>query len=273
VAPVVPAGRGGAPFQAEAEADVAVRLRSPPRGSSHSVSSACGAPRYGQGMLREVQIEVSFVRRTGSQAAMYLLNRSDKTLRALNGHLSDRRRARLERRAEELTEELRNRDDWAPPSAVVQVGRDSVQVPSGAFQAMQDDSESFPVCIGDLSNGKALWMFKGKHYRATDDELTPEDVKALVNQAANTRRLKLQKAHALEAMTDQLDSKARRELISQDVKVLVWQRDKGRCVECASKLELEFDHIIPLAMGGSNTARNLQLLCASCNRRKGATLG
>jgi 5-methylcytosine-specific restriction endonuclease McrA len=57
------------------------------------------------------------------------------------------------------------------------------------------------------------------------------------------------------------------------VKVAVWQRDAGRCVECGSQEDLEFDHVIPLAMGGSNTERNLQLLCAACNRRKGATLG
>ncbi len=55
--------------------------------------------------------------------------------------------------------------------------------------------------------------------------------------------------------------------------ILVWQRDGGRCVECDSQRELEYDHVIPLAMGGSTTDRNLQLLCAPCNRRKGATLG
>ncbi|MGH9199405.1 MAG: HNH endonuclease [Acidimicrobiia bacterium] len=34
----------------------------------------------------------------------------------------------------------------------------------------------------------------------------------------------------------------------------------------------EFDHIIPLATGGSNTERNVQLLCESCNRQKGARI-
>lgn len=39
-----------------------------------------------------------------------------------------------------------------------------------------------------------------------------------------------------------------------------------------SNANLEYDHIVPLAMGGSNTERNLQLLCADCNREKGASL-
>ena len=74
-------------------------------------------------------------------------------------------------------------------------------------------------------------------------------------------------------MRNAVDHRVTRQPIPQEVKLLVWQRDRGRCVECGVQSELEFDHIIPLAMGGSNTDRNLQLLCETCNRRKGATLG
>lgn len=117
------------------------------------------------------------------------------------------------------------------------------------------------------------WLFNKRVYVTADLELLPDDVAALVNETENKRRLRLEKAHALQAMTRQLDTRAKRATIPQDVKVLVWQRDAGRCVTCDSKSSLEFDHIIPVAMGGSNTARNLQLLCEACNRRKGATLG
>jgi hypothetical protein len=64
----------------------------------------------------------------------------------------------------------------------------------------------------------------------------------------------------------------RRESIPRAVKDEVWRRDEGSCVECGSQADLEFDHVISLALGGSNTARNLQLLCAPCNRSKGADL-
>ena len=63
-----------------------------------------------------------------------------------------------------------------------------------------------------------------------------------------------------------------RRSIPREVKDRVWQRDQGRCAECGSQVLLEFDHIIPLAMGGSNTERNLQLLCEDCNRAKAANL-
>lgn len=61
--------------------------------------------------------------------------------------------------------------------------------------------------------------------------------------------------------------------ISKNVQREVWRRDQGRCVECRSKERLEFDHIIPFSMGGSNTARNIQLLCEKCNRKKYNKIG
>jgi hypothetical protein len=65
----------------------------------------------------------------------------------------------------------------------------------------------------------------------------------------------------------------RRSAIPTAVRHLVWQRDGGKCTECGSTERLELDHVIPVAMGGSNTERNLQLLCEQCNRRKGKSLG
>lgn len=61
--------------------------------------------------------------------------------------------------------------------------------------------------------------------------------------------------------------------ISQQVKDLVWNRDNGKCRECGSNERLEFDHIIPFSKGGSNTYRNIQLLCESCNRTKSDKIG
>lgn len=65
---------------------------------------------------------------------------------------------------------------------------------------------------------------------------------------------------------------ARRERLPDAVRLFVWQRDQGKCVKCGSTAKLEFDHVIPLAKGGSNTERNIQLLCELCNRTKGASI-
>lgn len=60
-----------------------------------------------------------------------------------------------------------------------------------------------------------------------------------------------------------------RERIPADVQIYVWRRDEGKCVQCGSQERLEYDHIIPVIKGGSNTERNIQLLCEACNRKKG----
>lgn len=61
----------------------------------------------------------------------------------------------------------------------------------------------------------------------------------------------------------------RRRIIPTSVKLEVWKRDKGQCVECGSKDELHFDHILPFSLGGTSlTAANVQLLCARHNLSK-----
>lgn len=60
----------------------------------------------------------------------------------------------------------------------------------------------------------------------------------------------------------------KRTVIPQAVRHEVWRRDQAQCVECGSKENLEYDHLIPFSKGGSNTARNLRLLCEKCNRTK-----
>ena len=58
-------------------------------------------------------------------------------------------------------------------------------------------------------------------------------------------------------------------LIPTAVKVEVWRRDGGKCVQCGSAKNLHFDHDIPFSKGGSSlTAANVRLLCAKHNLEK-----
>lgn len=58
-------------------------------------------------------------------------------------------------------------------------------------------------------------------------------------------------------------------MIPTSVKLEVWKRDKGKCVECGSHDNLHFDHILPFSKGGTSLkAENIQLLCARHNLSK-----
>lgn len=72
-----------------------------------------------------------------------------------------------------------------------------------------------------------------------------------------------------------LPAEGKRVVLPQEVRNAVWQRDKGRCVECGASgkgVELQFDHIIPWSKGGASTFENIQLLCSLCNKKKGSRI-
>lgn len=54
--------------------------------------------------------------------------------------------------------------------------------------------------------------------------------------------------------------------------VKLLKHQKYKCAECGIDIskKYEVDHIMPLALGGSNWPKNLQCLCRNCNARKSA---
>ena len=70
------------------------------------------------------------------------------------------------------------------------------------------------------------------------------------------------------------DAKRRKALgnhTSQDI-LNLYKQQKAKCVNCMCNIKEKYhvDHIMPLSLGGSNNAKNLQLLCPSCNCKKHA---
>jgi 5-methylcytosine-specific restriction endonuclease McrA len=127
----------------------------------------------------------------------------------------------------------------------------------------------------DENQSYKYWCYNETIWKENEN-YTSDDVKLLVDDKLEKKRLRLEKAGKAKERREnpeikEDDSRSRR--ISQEVKDKVWNRDGGKCVECGSNENLEFDHIIPFSKGGANTYRNIQLLCESCNRSKSDNIG
>lgn len=121
------------------------------------------------------------------------------------------------------------------------------------LKALTDESVRWLVCSGALYSAPSI--------------LGTDEAKTFVQNAH--RKYQMDRDRLLQG--DSL-SRRRRTQIPEAVRNEVWRRDEGQCVECGSIENLEYDHLVPFSRGGSNTARNLRLLCERCNRTKGDSI-
>ena len=125
--------------------------------------------------------------------------------------------------------------------------------------------------IREKFKGYVFYIYKGNlYYFNIPDIHSQEDQKLLIKKHYVKEMKKLEKFQKELEIIERLASKPEisREPIPESVRMFVWRRDGGKCVKCGTKENLEFDHIIPVSKGGSNTERNIQILCEQCNREK-----
>jgi hypothetical protein len=112
---------------------------------------------------------------------------------------------------------------------------------------------------------KKLEQAKAARPGATVEDLLEAGLDLLLSQAAKRKGLVEKPQQKLRpSKTEHIPAHVRRE---------VWKRDGGRCQWrlhdgelCGCTDGLQFDHIEPLALGGTSTVANVRLLCAAHNR-------
>ena len=137
------------------------------------------------------------------------------------------------------------------------------------FSAVQGQH---PVAVG-RSGPRVWWWFEDSFYWESGG-YTQRDVLALIRDRQHRDTQRLDRAHMMLNVDEGRQPRAQgeRQPIPREVRRAVFERDGGQCAECGSKFDLQYDHVIPVALGGATTVDNLQLLCGECNRLKGADL-
>lgn len=154
------------------------------------------------------------------------------------------------------------------PSRPIRLGKDPRRA------VIRDTERPFARADGASSRSE-FWLYRGKVVRVIplDEHSRPSDDESVV---LRIEHLILKDERREERLRRQVDfwkhaeasDRQSREQIPGEVRREVWNRDQGKCVHCASRKDLEYDHIIPVSEGGATSVRNLQLLCMPCNREK-----
>ena len=118
----------------------------------------------------------------------------------------------------------------------------------------------------DCSFRRLFYLYGNNVYKATR-LYTNDQLLLLILDLEDKERRKFEMLKHKFSLSEK-EVKKRREKIPENVRIAVWRRDEGKCVKCGSRENIEYDHIIPVSKGGSNTERNIQILCEKCNREK-----
>jgi HNH endonuclease len=145
----------------------------------------------------------------------------------------------------------------------------NTKVPRDEYIRWKSQSSTYPIHFGTVGE-RAYWLFAERWYW-DNENLSEQEVYALLVTREQRNRQRIARAQAIVAM-QQAPTPTVRGAIPDDLKQYVWNRDGGRCRQCGSNVELQFDHVIPVAFGGATSPDNLQILCGPCNRRKGASI-
>ena len=117
-----------------------------------------------------------------------------------------------------------------------------------------------------VSGQRSWWWFENTFWWENGD-YSSQGVMALIRQRQRQEQERLERAKRAINLDQQ--SIQRRHPITREMRRIVYERDGGACVECGGRFDLQYDHILPVALGGATTVDNLQILCGECNQRKG----
>ena len=112
-------------------------------------------------------------------------------------------------------------------------------------------------------------QINGVVYRRKSEEFSPDTIRVLLNRLSDRSGTFYNDRRIWDAIC-----RVERGKVSNKMRFSIYKRDGYRCRICGRTgrfVDLEIDHIKPIAKGGKSVYSNLQTLCKRCNQEKGDT--
>ncbi len=110
--------------------------------------------------------------------------------------------------------------------------------------------------------GERVWELKPSESAASEEGVARIFLDMRQNDRPKLGRLSVAASGSATALLPDTDS------IPERLRVAAWRRAGGKCAECGSHQQLEFDYIKPPSHGGAVAEENIQMLCGKCYRQK-----
>lgn len=132
------------------------------------------------------------------------------------------------------------------------------------------------LATGEIDNRSPLEPARAAWFRQRVENFDPDNYPEEISEVFNDGQCNVY-GHicpvffSAEASTETSTERRRGRYIPFATKMRVVRRDNHTCQHCGKHLkddEVEFDHKIPIAKGGSSEEHNIRLTCFNCNRDK-----
>ena len=129
-------------------------------------------------------------------------------------------------------------------------------------------NRKFPKCPFPLKVHLELTNINGKYKKSKEKRFNSKELRSLIGRINNKSGGRYNDKEIWDAICA-----VERGKVTNKMRFSIYARDGYRCKICGRKTnDLEIDHIYPIAKGGKSTYDNLQTLCHSCNKKKGASV-
>lgn len=147
-------------------------------------------------------------------------------------------------------------------AAIYAENREKVKARVAAYQSANADKVKSYMAEWYAKNGEKIMAYRASRSPAYREKAR---LRATAWSAANPERRRI---HEHNRRAKELSGGK----LSHDIAAKLIKLQRGKCACCGEPLGDDYhrDHIMPLALGGTNTDDNIQLLRATCNLQKNA---